>query len=247
MQAFARTTLAAVLAVVATGGILAPGLHAQAVPQTASSPQQGISVVGTGIVTAKPDVAVVTLGVEVMNQSLSTATQDASTRMAAVVNKLKSDGIQDQDIQTVDYSITPVYNNPQNGGQVQLQGYQVQNIVSARDTNVQNLGTLVDHAVAAGATRIMGIQFQASDPSSLKAQARDAAMKDAQAKGQQLATDAGVSLGAPVLVEESDTGGVTPISRQAAPAAALGAAPTTPVQPGQLQVETTVHVVWSIK
>jgi uncharacterized protein YggE len=71
-------------------------------------------------------------------------------------------------------------------------------------------------------------------------------MTNAQAKAQQLARDGGVSLGRPIAIDESDTGGVTPVQvRTAAPAAA--AAPSTPIQPGQLQVSTTVRVVYAMQ
>ena len=97
-----------------------------------------------------------------------------------------------------------------------------------------------------GATRIFGINFESDNMEALKNQARDQAMQNATNKAQQLARDAGVSLGRPTSVEESDTGGVTPVRQTVAPLAAAPAA-TTPIQPGQLQVSTTVRVVWSIQ
>jgi uncharacterized protein YggE len=82
----------------------------------------------------------------------------------------------------------------------------------------------------------------------LKTQARDQAMTNARAKAEQLARDAGVSLGRPTAIDESDTGGVTPVRFANAPQPAAAAqAVTTPIQPGELRVSTTVHVVWSIQ
>ena len=166
--------------------------------------------------------------------------------MDAVIAKLKADGIPDSDIKTVSYNVTPQYDQQGNQTQPVLRGYQVQNMVEVKTTNVQGLGALLDDAVGSGATRVFGINFEASDMEGLKSQARDQAMTNAQAKAQQLARDAGVSLGRPIAVDESDIGGVTPAPvapRAAAPAAAV----TTPIQPGQLQVSTTVHVTWSIQ
>jgi uncharacterized protein YggE len=71
-------------------------------------------------------------------------------------------------------------------------------------------------------------------------------MQNARAQADQLARDAGVSVGRPISIDESDTGGVTPV-RAAAPTAALAAGPQTPIQPGDLQVSTTVRVVWAIQ
>jgi uncharacterized protein YggE len=72
-------------------------------------------------------------------------------------------------------------------------------------------------------------------------------MQNARAKAEQLARDGGVSLGRPILIQESDVGGA-PVAR-AMPAAAegLAAPPPTPIQPGELQVQTLVRVVYAIQ
>ena len=169
-------------------------------------------------------------------------------RMDAVVTKLKVSGIADTDIRTISYSINPQYDNSRDQSQPVLRGYLVQNLVDVKVTNVGGLGALIDDTVSAGATRVYGIRFEAGDMESLKAQARDQAMTNARAKAEQLARDSGVSLGRPITIEESDTGGVTPQrAQQPAAQAASPAAVTTPIQPGELQVSTTVHVVWSIQ
>jgi uncharacterized protein YggE len=209
-------------------------------------PGQGISVVGQGIVITQPNVARITIGADVTDPSLANAQAEAARRMDAVINQLKASGIADNDIRTVNYSINPIYDQPNQGQQPTLRGYQVQNQVEVRVTNVAGLGALLDTAVSAGATRVMGIRFEASNMEDLKNQARDQAMQNARAKADQLARDAGVTVGRPISLDESDTGGVTPV-RAAAPAAALSAAPQTPIQPGDLQVSTTVRVVWAIQ
>ena len=224
---------------------LAPAGSAQTVP-VQPQPGPGISVVGEGIVLAQPNVARITLGAEVFDQSLANAQAEAARRMDAVVAKLKADGIADDDIRTVSFNITPQYDQRSDQTQPALRGYQVQNLVAVRTTNVTGLGPLLDDAVSSGATRIFGISFESDNMEALKNQARDQAMQNATNKAQQLARDAGVSLGRPTSVEESDTGGVTPVRQTVAPQAAAPAA-TTPIQPGQLQVSTTVRVVWSIQ
>jgi uncharacterized protein YggE len=235
----AAASLAVVLA-------LAPAARAQTVP-TQTQANAGISVVGQGIVQAQPDTARITLGVDLSEPSLAQAQSEAAQRMDAVVARLKADGIAETDIRTVSYNVTPQYDqgNTTQGQQI-LRGYEVQNLVEVKSTNVPALGALIDDAVTAGASRIFGISFESSDMEGLKSQARDQAMANAQGKAQQLAKDAGVTLGRVIAVNEADTGGVTPVQvapRAAAPAAAV----TTPIQPGQLQVSTNVAVVYSIQ
>jgi len=240
------------LGVAALGAALlasAPIGRAQTVPVQPQA-DLGISVVGAGIVQATPNVARITVGVEVTDPSLANAQAEAARRMDAVVAKLKADGIAESDIRTVSFNVSPIYdqrpNDPQ--GAQTLRGFQVQNLVEIKSTNVAGLGPLLDDAVAAGATRIYGIRFEADNLEALKAQARDQAMQNARTKAEQLARNAGVSLGRPLRIEESDIGGVTPVRQQAAPAAALAApAPPTPIQPGELLVQTNVNVTWAIQ
>jgi uncharacterized protein YggE len=225
--------------------VASPG-RAQPVP-VPTAPVQGISVLGEGLVLATPSVARITLGTQVFQPTLVAAQADASTRMDAVVQKLKAAGIPDADIRTVSFTITPQYDT-RDANQSPLRGYQVQNLVEVRVGNTAGLGQLLDDVVSAGATRVFGIVFEATDMQSLKDQARDQAMQNARAKAEQLARDGGVGLGRPVVVEESDVGGVNPVRAQPAAApAAVGAAPAPPIQPGELQVRTTVRVVWSIQ
>jgi uncharacterized protein YggE len=226
----------------------APSSAAQPVPTVPPpSATAGVSVLGEGIVLAQPNTATITLGVEVFDQSLAAAQASASRSMDAVVAKLKAAGVVDTDIRTVSFNINPQYDfRDQN--QPVLRGYQVQNLVEAKTSNVAGLGTLIDDVVSVGATRVNGIRFEADNMSQLKDQARDQAMQNARAKADQLARDAGASLGRPTLVEESDTSGVTPVrAAQGVAVPNAAAAPSTPIQPGELQVRTTVHVVWSLQ
>jgi uncharacterized protein YggE len=244
---FARISVALTLsALIAVLLAAAPLGSAQTIPVQPPA-NTGISVVGQGIVLAQPNVARITLGAEVFDQSLANAQAEAARRMDAVVNKLKASGIPDTDIHTIAFNINPQYDQ-RDQNQPVLRGYQVQNLVEVRTTNVGGLGPLLDDAVSSGATRVFGISFESDNVEALKSQARDQAMANARAKAEQLARDAGVSLGRPTTIEESDIGGVTPVraADAAVPLAAIQA-PSTPIQPGQLRISTTVHVVWSIQ
>lgn len=243
------TRVVSALGLAALGAVLlinAPIGAAQIVP-VQPNPPNGISVVGTGIVLAQPNLARITLGVEVFDGSLTNAQAEAARRMDAVIARLKARGLTDDDIRTVAYNISPQYDTSRDASAPVLRGYQVQNLVDVRVKNVADLGPLLDDAVGAGASRVYGIRFEADNMEALKAQARDQAMQNARAKAEQLARDAGVALGRPISIVESDAGDVTPV-RQVAPAAAQGlAAPVTPIQPGELQVQTHVNVVWAMQ
>ena len=246
-RVFAITAAAAVSAVAAALVGVHPGI-AQNVPINPPQAQPGqISVLGDGLITASPNVARVTLGVDVRQDTLAGTLAEANSRMATVIQKLKDAGIADDRIRTINFSVNPVYDNQNN--QQTLRGYQVQNIVEARDSDLKNLGALVDQVVSAGATRVNSISFESDNPGALKDQARDQAMQNALAKAQQLARAAGVSLGKAIIIEESDASGATPVpfARAAAPQAALANSDSVPIQAGQLEVRTNVRVVYAIQ
>jgi uncharacterized protein YggE len=230
---------ATLIALAVTGLHSAPELAAQ-VPVQAES---GISVVGEGIVVAQPTQARVTFGVEVIERSLSAAQRSAASQMDAVVNRLLELGVDRSDIQTVRFSVQPEYN--QQVRPPALVGFRVSNAVSAKLKDVNTIGTTLDAVVEAGAVRVNHIQFEMADPAALKDQAREQAMNNARRKAEQLARLSGVALGRPIRIEESDRGDVTPVA--AAPAAREAMQATTPILPGELQVQTTVHVVYAIQ
>ena len=78
--------------------MLAPIGAAQPVPQPQAN--QGISVVGSGIVLATPKTARITLGMDVFDTSLANAQAEATRRMDAIIAQLKSAGIPESDIRT---------------------------------------------------------------------------------------------------------------------------------------------------
>lgn len=238
-----RSLLVSVASVATVLALAAPFASAQVMPPV--PPQvDSISVVGEGVVLVTPDTARITVGVEVSNRSLSAAQADAANTMAAIVERMKAAGLAESDIRTVSFSVTPQYDQSN-----ALRDFRVQNLVEIKTTDVAGLGGLMDQLVDVGATRIYGIRFEAQNMAGLKDLARDQAMQNARAKADQLTRAAGVGVGRPIRIEESDTGGVTPIKADevmAAPAARSAAAPT-PIQPGELQVRTTVRVVWAIQ
>ena len=96
-------------------------------------------------------------------------------------------------------------------------------------------------------SRLTRFSSQSIDPTSLKMQARVAAMGDAQAKAQTLATEGGVTLGKPISISESgDFYAPYPASLDFAFSDDAGEA-ATPIQSGQLQITVMVNVMYEIK
>lgn len=219
---------------------------AQGIPVTPGpGAQTGIVVTGEGRVTVSPDLAQITLGVEVSNPSAVAAQQTAASQMDSVVSQLKSKGVDAKDIQTSRYDLSPEYDYSTKTPV--LRGYRATNLVTVKVRDVSKLGELLDTVAAAGATRIQGISFSVSDPTAATTQGRDEAMKNARTKADQLAKAAGVSVGSPVLIQETSSTPPAPVDMTPRAAMPAAAAPSTPISPGSQEVHVTVQVVFSIK
>ncbi len=209
--------------------------------------EKTVRVSGTGIVAGDPDVVVLSIGVSVERDSVKQARTEAAEAMAGVIESVKGNGLVDTDIQTQHFSIHQRYDYVK--GKREFRGYNVTNTVSAKIRDLDTVGNVIDDAAEAGGdlVQINSIQFTIDDSTQLKMQARVAAMQNAQAKAQTLATEGGVTLGKPISISESgDFYAPYPVNLEFAFADdAAGAA--TPIQSGQLQITVTVNVVYEIE
>ena len=209
--------------------------------------EKTVRVTGTGMVTGTPDVVVLSGGVSVERDSVKQARADAAEAMAGVIESLKGNGILDEDIQTQHFSIHQQYDYIK--GRREFRGYRVTNTASAKIRDLNIVGDVIDDAAEAGGdlVQINSIQFTIDDPTSLKMEARVAAMGDAQTKARTLATEGGVTLGKPISISEpGDFYAPYPAGLEFAFAADAEAV-ATPIQSGQLQITVTVNVIYEIE
>ena len=78
-------------------------------PQPASGDSTGIWVDGTGKATGNPDLGVLELGVEALSDKASEARDTAAKAINSIVSILKTNNIQEKDLQTSRFSINPHY------------------------------------------------------------------------------------------------------------------------------------------
>lgn len=213
-----------------------------------SGQTSGVSVSGEGRVSAAPDVANIALGVSSLAPTVAEAREQAAAALGAMIASMKANGVADKDIQTTQLNINPEYDYRE--GTSILRGFRVSNTVSAKLRDIDKTGEVVDDAVAAGGnnTQIEGIYFTIDDPTDLQEQARKAAVEDAKAKAEVLASAGGIEIGEPISISEGAFN-IPPIyySADRAAGAELQASAPTPIEPGELDVTVSVTVVWAIK
>jgi uncharacterized protein YggE len=238
-------TLAALLIACATAAA-APRAES---PAASSSPSQGpprtITVVGLGKVSVVPDVARVNAGAEANARTVSEAKAEVDRQMAAIMAALLAMGIDEQDIQTSHYSVRyerEPMRMPTEGlpGRNEA-GYRVSSLLRITVRDMENAGKVLDELVDAGANQVHDVTFAASDQSRWQGQARENAMADAKARAGELASLAGVELGA--IQSVSEVIGSWPMPATIVREPGMGGA----FSPGEFELSTQVQVAYAIQ
>ena len=225
---------ALVLAAAALAGVARPdAASGQDAPQTET---QRITVTGIGSVTAVPDLAEFSFGVERQARTAQQAFADASAAIAKVVEALRRANVAAADIQTQHVSVSPRYSDD---GQ-SIVGYSASSAVAAKLTNLARAGAVIDAAVAAGANQVFGPSLSLADRTQRYQQALRNAVADARAKAQALAAASGLTLGRIEAVAEA---GAAPPPRPVAEAA--GRTADVQIEPGTQSVEASVTVTFA--
>jgi uncharacterized protein len=223
---------AVVAAAVAFAGVGRPDSARGLSPSTRS-----VTVTGTGSVDAVPNRAGLVVGVSTDAATARAALAANAEKAARVIEALRSAGVAKQDLQTADVSVSPRWND-----QGKQDGFSAHSSVQVKVREVGRAGSILDAAVAAGATETSGPSFDRGDRAELYRSALKAAFSDARAKAATLAGEAGASLGRVLRIEESPAAS-GPVPMYAT--AALERSPT-PVEPGRQEVQATISVTFSL-
>jgi uncharacterized protein YggE len=201
-----------------------------------------VTAVGSGTGSATPDTAQVSMGVTVNAKTSTEAQGAASTKSAAIIAAVKAAGIADADIQTGQISLNPQYGNT--GSTVT--GYQAFQSIDIKTKSVDKVSAAVTAATNAGATNVSGPTFTLTDTGSAGTDAISKAMADAKARADAMAKAAGRTLGRVISVTEGTAGAVVPVYDTALAGSAKSSVPV-PVQPGQVDTQVQLTVVFALQ
>lgn len=241
----------ALLAVAIVGCTVAkaeqPAVTAQSeVVSEPTSATRYITVVGTGHVTLKPDVAELNVGAQASAGTVSAAKAEVDRQLAAILSALKELGIAESDIQTSSYSIhyeretfAPVAREgtaPEQAG-----GYRVSSTLGVTVRDIDTVGQVLDAVVSAGANQVYGIRFTVSDDKEWQSKARKLAVADAKERALELAGLSGVELGEVLSLSEVVGSVSVPMAAMAMDRGGGG------IAPGELELGTQIQVTFAIK
>ncbi len=202
-------------------------------PKTAGPPaaqanltvsERGLTVVGRGRVSVRPDVAWATIGVSTVMSTTPGAIQENRETMQAVLEALQEAGVKEEDIQTVQFSIY-TERNSQEGIAEQATSFHVVSEARVVIRKLDGVDPILERAMEAGASEI-DVTFTVEAPASLQAEAWSEALADAQARAEEWAELTGLEVGR--MLSLSEVPGPTDLA------------------PGQLEMEVQIQVTYAI-
>jgi uncharacterized protein len=234
--------LGLVLAGVVIGGLVAIQVPSGAQTASSDSQQRTITVTGSATLHAKPDQAIISLGVHTQAGSAQEAMDQNAAKMNAVLQALKQLGLGDADLATTNVSLNPMWSNTGNS----IVGYQAENSVDATVDDLSKVGATIDAAVAAGANLTGGITFRLSEQNQGMNDALADAVRDAKSKADAMAAAAAATVGTVVTIAQAHPQEPIPFyGERVGFAAATDAA--TPVNTPTIENEVHVTVTWALQ
>ncbi len=204
-----------------------------------------LSVSGSGQAYLTPDIAYINIGVHTEGAEASEVVAKNTGLSQKIADALKAMGVNEKDIQTMNFSIYPQPKYDLDGKPTGEITYVVENTVYVTVRNLDKIGDLLDAAVTAGANQIYGIQFDVADKTAALSEARKAAVKNAEEIAGELASAAGVTLGDVQTI--SMVSGSAPAPVFDGRGAMFAEAAPVPVSPGQMILTVDVSLVYQIR
>lgn len=207
---------------------------------------EGLVAVGTGMASAEPEVAEVTLGVELRGDDPAALVNDGAETIDDIIAAAQELGVAEDDILTIGYNlwVETVY-DPERGVPTGEVIYHLSHFIKLTQRDLSQVGQLLSASANAGANTISGVNFTVEEPEVLVDEARQLALQDAQTRAEQMAEGLGIELDTPILVMEIGGGFPYPAGGVGGGGMAESAAPS--ISPGSFSVSVSVQIVYDIR
>ncbi|RWZ60839.1 DUF541 domain-containing protein [Halobacillus fulvus] len=198
-------------------------------------------VTGNGSIMVAPDIAVMTFGAVTNDKQLGVAQRNNARVIEASLERLKNRGVEEEQIQTVDYTIFPSYDYVD--GRREFQGYEVTHLLRVSIDDIARVGELIDEVTPSGINRVESIRFDRKDRGKYEREALKRALKDAQWKAKALTEPLPVYFySVPVQIIEEQNGDEHP-----RPLSAGLSAAATPIEAGQMEINASVRAQFAYR
>lgn len=187
----------------------------------------------------------------VVAQEKSRNTKEAfalvNAKIAEVKALLKTNGIDDKDIQSVNISINPNYNY--DDGKTTIDGFIATHGLSIKIRKLESVDAVLEGVSAVANLQIQSTSYDIDDKTPLYTSARELAIAKAKQKAQDMARASGITLGRILSISESQGGYTPPMYNQYMAVANVERDQSGGggVSAGQLEITTNVSITYEIK
>lgn len=203
-----------------------------------------LTVQGTGVVSLDPDTATITLGVKESADDVGEVQSMVNRKLSKVIERLRSMGIEDEDIHTASINIYEDYNYSDELPDERF--YSASNNISVTLSDIENAGTYIDAVFEAGANIFSGIAFSASDTEAARKRALELAVQNAREKAEVLAAASGMAITGVTAVTDLGSGGYAYSNGMDVAMEKASEDRGTPVFSEQIQVSASVTVEYAM-
>ena len=204
-----------------------------------------ITVVGEARTKQVPNIATVTLGVEVKEADVATAQEKNTSVNNTLIAKTKELGISEADIQTSQYNVYENTRWNQEKNELESVGWIVSQTITVKVRDTSKTGGLIAMAGKNGATSISGPNLTVDDSTDAKNEARKEAIEKAKEQAEALRTSLGLKKMELAGYNEWFNEGTPPIYYAREGMGAGGSAEPT-IAPGTAEGVLTVNLTYTI-
>lgn len=226
--------------VIDSNDVFAPKAYAA---DTTESEKSTVEVYGNANIEVEPDIAYINIGVNTENENPSTAQRLNKVKMEKIIEAIKSEGLTDDDLKTLNYNIYKNYRYFDEGEREEY--YVVSNTLKITINDLAKVGKIIDVSSNAGANNINSIQFSVKDDSEYYNEALKLAMESAKGKAESIMSTFNVIPGSPkAVVEITSNQGITRTSELMMRSEAAYDSAETPIQSGDITINARVKVIY---
>jgi len=205
-----------------------------------------INVSAEGKVEVSPDMANISFSVVTEGTDTQKIYADNTSKMNSAIEFVKSKGIEEKDIKTTQYNLSPKYEYDEETRKSFISGYTLTQTVSVKVRELAKVAEVIEGLSPLGINQIGNISFTVEDQEQYLAEARNEAFAKAKAKAETMAAVNGVKLGRVMNFSEYQA------SYYGYKGEALGLGggdavlPAPQIQPGTQEVTIQVNITYAL-
>lgn len=206
-----------------------------------------LTVSASGKTFVAPDIAESSFSVVSRGKNPDELSDANNQKITAVISFLKSSGLDEKDIKTTAYNLSPDYQYDPQTQRNFITGYTLTQTVSVKIRDLTKVAKIVGGLTPLGVNQIGGINFSVDDPETSLSAARADALQKARKKAENTASQSGVKLGRVLNISESQNIPILYYNYGMSAAMPLKENVTPTIEPGTQEVTAQVTVTYELE